>query len=210
MYEFSTPVARRSASREYAMRRSNWLTAALAVGAVALGACSTGDQPLAPNVAPEVSASNALLREQSASRNLIGQLLGGSNKPINYFVCHGNGPVDSGSAVIGLLGGRVQIGPHELDVPPGALLRPTHISGRTVAGDTVAVQFQPQGLRFLLPATLQLSYAQCQPQPKQSVSIVYVNDLLNTLLGLIESIDHPGQHRVTGPVSHFSVYAIAE
>jgi len=192
------------------MRRSTWLTAALAAGAVALGACSTGDQPLAPKAAPQQSVSAALLRQQAASDNLIGQLLGGSKSPINYFVCYGNGPVDSGSATIGLLGGRLQIGPHELDVPPGALLTPTRISGRTVAGDTVAVQFQPQGLKFLLPATLQLSYAQCQPQPKHSVSIVYVNDLLNLLLGLVDSIDHPGQHRVTGLVSHFSVYAIAE
>jgi hypothetical protein len=182
------------------MRRTTRLAAVGAVCVAALVACMGGNQPLAPE--GQVSPS-------SQGQGLPGLPLLG-RKPPSYFVCNGNGGSDSGSAVIGLLGGKVVFGPNELDVPPAALLSPTTITARTLPGDTIAVRFQPQGLRFLLPATVRLSYAQCQPQPTGSLSIVYVNDLLNELLGLVESLDNRGQHQVSGLISHFSVYAIAE
>jgi hypothetical protein len=127
-----------------------------------------------------------------------------------YFACQGNGGPYTGSAVIGSLGGQVTFGPHVLIVPPLAVLTPTTISARTLPGDTIAVAFQPQGLQFLVPATLQLSYAQCQNQPDSSLSVVYVSDDLQWLLQLITSIDLPGQHKVSGSITHFSVYAAAE
>jgi hypothetical protein len=108
------------------------------------------------------------------------------------------------------LGGQVTFGPHTLIVPPLAILTPTTITAKTQAGDTIAVAFQPQGLTFLLPATLELSYAQCQNQPNQPLSIVYVSNDLQWLLQLITSIDLTGQKEVTGSISHFSVYAAAE
>jgi hypothetical protein len=162
----------------------------------------TGDHPLAPQAASDASAKN------TSQGGLLG-LLGGGQQ-ISYFVCHGNGGPYTGSATIGPLGGRVVFGPHELDVPPAAVLVPTTITAQTIPGDTIAVQFQPQGLTFILPATLQLSYAQCQPQPKGNLSIVYVDDLLDKLLGLIESILDPAQHKVIGLITHFSLYAVAE
>jgi hypothetical protein len=184
------------------MRRtaSYLATATLAVGAAALVACVADQQPLAPQ---------STVSSLAASSPRVGQrgLLGGDS--LAFFVCHGNTP-DTGSAVIGPLGGRVAFGPHELDVPPGALLFPTTITARTLASDTIAVQFEPQGTQFLVPATLQLSYAQCNPQPTGTLSIVYVNDPLTKLLGLIESILDPTHHRVIGFISHFSVYAVAE
>jgi hypothetical protein len=147
---------------------------------------------------------------------------GGPNLPINlpwplnqgppppYFVCQGNGGPYTGSAVIGPLGGQVTFGPHALIVPPAALLTPTTITATTLPGDTIAVVLQPQGLRFILPATLELSYAQCQNQPNGSLTLVYVSDDLRWLLELINSINLPGQHEVTGLITHFSVYAAAE
>jgi hypothetical protein len=127
-----------------------------------------------------------------------------------YFVCQGNGGPYSGSAEIGALGGQVTFGPHTLIVPPLALLTPTTITAKTLPGDTIAVAFQPKGLTFLLPASLELSYAQCQNQPDKSLSVVYVSDDLQWLLQLITSIDLTGQKEVTGSITHFSVYAAAE
>jgi hypothetical protein len=164
----------------------------------------TNNQPFAPQTSDASMLSSKLIGGIGH-----GLPLASGNGP-TYFVCIGNTGPDSGSAVIGPLGGTVTFGPHELDVPPAALLTATTITARTLPGDTIAVQFQPQGLTFLIPATLQLSYAQCQTQPTQTLSIVYVNDLLNELLGLIESVEDAGQKKVVGPVSHFSVYAIAE
>jgi hypothetical protein len=188
-------------------RTTTYVAAFVAVCSAGLAACMGGDQPLAPQSASVASSQPVATTNQ---RGLLGGLLGGGNDQIEYFVCHGNGGPYTGSATIGLLGGKVVFGPHELDVPPAALLTPTTITATTIPGDTIAVQFQPQGLKFLLPATLQLSYAQCQPQPSGNLSIVYVNDLLNQLLGLIQSIVDPAQQKVIGLISHFSVYAIAE
>ena len=181
-------------------RTTSYLAAAtLAVCGAALVACVADRDPLAPATA----ASSLQASAPSVTQR------GGLGNPLTFFVCHGNTP-DSGSAVIGPLGGRVVFGPHELDVPPAALLVPTRITAHTLASDTIAVQFEPQGTHFLLPATLQLSYAQCNPQPTGTLSIVYVNDPLTKLLGLIESILDPSQHKVSGFISHFSVYAVAE
>lgn len=187
------------------MRRriTTYVAAVVAISCAGLVACMTGDHPLAPQASSDASAKN------TDQGGLLG-LLGGGHQQISYFVCHGNGGPYTGSAMIGPLGGRVVFGPHELDVPPAGLLVPTRITAQTVPGDTIAVQFQPQGLHFLVPATLQLSYAQCQPQPKGNLSIVYVDDLLDKLLGLIESILDPAQHKVIGLITHFSLYAVAE
>jgi hypothetical protein len=140
---------------------------------------------------------------------LLPPLAGQESTPA-YFVCQGNGGPYSGSAIIGALGGQVSFGPHRLIVPPLALLAPTTITAQSLPGDTIAVVMQPQGLRFLVPATLQLSYAQCRNQPTTPLSVVYVTDDLRWLLELINSINLPGQQVVNGSITHFSVYAAAE
>ncbi len=180
-------------------RTSHLVAVVVAVFGAGLVACVADRQPLAPQ---STSVSSAATPAAVSQR-------GGLGDSLSFFVCKGNTP-DSGSAVIGPLGGRLTFGPHELDVPPAALLAPTRITAHTIPGDTIAVQFEPQGTHFLLPATLQLSYAQCNPQPTGTLSIVYVNDPLTTLLGLIESILDPSQKKVIGLITHFSMYVIAE
>jgi hypothetical protein len=187
------------------MRRTRYVALALAAACAAVLVACMGDQQ--SPLAPQSASLQSPLTQAQASLHPGGPQ---ANDTISYFICHGNGGPYTGSAVIGPLGGRVVFGPHELDVPPAALLVPTTITAQTVPGDTIAVQFQPQGLTFLLPATLQLSYAQCNPQPTETLSIVYVDNLLDELLGLVESIMDPGAHKVIGLISHFSVYAIAE
>jgi len=180
-------------------RTTTCMTAGALAVSVALLACVADRQPLAPHSAAASPPSSPAGVKQRA----------GSSDTVSFFICRGNTP-DSGSAVIGLLGGRVVFGPHELDVPPGALLTPTRITAHTLASDTIAVQFQPQGTQFLVPATLRLSYAQCNPQPSSNLSIVYVNGSLSQVLELIESLLDPHHHQVVGSITHFSVYAVAE
>ena len=117
-------------------------------------------------------------------------------------------PYDSVTETIGPLGGTLQVGPHTLAVPAGALVLPTDITA-VVPSDTVnEVRFQPQGLVFLQPASLTMSYANCDLLgvllPK---NIVYVGDSLE-ILDVLRSIDVL-QGTVTAPVSHFSGYAVA-
>jgi hypothetical protein len=201
------------------MKRGLSYTCALITAAVAIVACAgDGDQARTPTEVsstattqlqrPSVVDSTLLPGAVSRPHGLLSDLLGQS-QPLPLFVCQNNGGPYTGSATIGLLGGTMHIGPHALVIPPAALLRPTSISATTYVGDTIAVTFQPQGLKFLLPATLVLDYSHCSVQPTQSLQIDYLDDLLTEILSLIPSLDK-GQGQVTGLISHFSVYAASE
>jgi len=167
------------------------LIASVLLLAVAL-ACTdhTPTAPVAP-VAPEAS--------------LIGSLLGATG----LLKCS-NLPYASSTKTIGALGGTISAGPHTLVIPPGALLNPTTITMTAPTGLGVnAVKFQPEGLRFIAPAALTMSYANCsllgKILPKR---IAYTDDNLNIISYLL-SLDNLLSKYVTGKVNHFSDYVIA-
>jgi hypothetical protein len=118
-------------------------------------------------------------------------------------------PADSVTQTIGPAGGTLYVGGHQLTVPAGALLEPTTITAVAPSDPVIQVRFQPQGLVFLQPATLQMSYQNCSGLanlvPKQ---IVYTTDGLNILEYLVSSDDLSSQ-RVTAELQHFSTYAVA-
>jgi hypothetical protein len=110
---------------------------------------------------------------------------------------------------IGPDGGTLQVGPHTLSIPPGALDLPVSITA-TAPSDTVnRIVFQPQGLTFRQPATLTMSYANCSVLgvwlPEQ---IVYTTDALQ-ILEYLHSWDDVWSQTATAPLTHFSDYAIA-
>jgi len=137
--------------------------------------------------------------------SLIGALLG----PTGLLKCS-NLPYASQTKTIGPLGGTISAGPHTLVIPPGALSSPTAITMTAPTGLGVnAVKFQPEGLRFLTPAALTMSYANCsllgKLLPKR---IAYTDDNLNIISYLL-SLDNLLSKYVTGKVNHFSDYVIA-
>jgi hypothetical protein len=188
-----------------------YLTALLLVSA-ALWACG-GDNATQP-LAPTSSASTTTVRPTAAptqSKDLVGGLLGDlglGGTPV-LFNCVGNGGPYTGSRTVGILGGQVNFGPHSLTVPPLAVWKPVTITATTIPGDTIAVQFQPAGTKFLLPPNLSLDYGHCQNKPNAPLTIDLLDDLLGTILDLLPSLD-PGQGKVSAPIWHFSVYAAAE
>jgi len=108
------------------------------------------------------------------------------------------------------LGGTISAGPHTLVIPPGALTSPTAITMTAPTGLGVnAVKFQPAGLRFVTPAALTMSYANCsllgKILPKR---IAYTNDNLSIISYLL-SLDNLLSKNVTGKVNHFSAYVVA-
>ncbi len=117
-------------------------------------------------------------------------------------------PYDSVTDTIGPAGGTMQVGPHTLAVPAGALAAATVITGVAPSDTVNLVEFQPQGLQFQIPASLTMSYANCNLLgvllPKQ---IAYVNDSLQ-ILDLLASTDLL-QGTVTARLQHFSGYAVA-
>jgi len=137
--------------------------------------------------------------------SLIGSLLGATG----LLKCS-NLPYASSTKTIGALGGTISAGPHTLVIPPGALLNPTTITMTAPTGLGVnAVKFQPEGLRFTVPAALTMSYANCsllgKILPKR---IAYTDDNLNIISYLL-SLDNLLSKYVTGKVNHFSDYVIA-
>ncbi len=137
--------------------------------------------------------------------SLIGSLLGATG----LLKCSSL-PYASQTKTIGPLGGTISAGPHTLVIPPGALSSPTAITMTAPTGLGVnAVKFQPEGLRFTVPAALTMSYANCsllgKLLPKR---IAYTDDNLNIISYLL-SLDNLLSKYVTGKVNHFSDYVIA-
>jgi hypothetical protein len=175
------------------MKAVRSLVAALAVCTIALvSAC--GERP--PTAAPELQAPNP---------SLIGGLLSATG----LLKCS-DLPYASNTATIGSAGGVLNVGPHTLSIPAGALASPVTITGEIVTGRKVnAVHFEPDGLRFSRSASLTMSYANCNLlgslAPKR---IAYVSGGLDILYYLL-SIDNLLAKKVTGRVDHFSDYAVA-
>jgi len=113
------------------------------------------------------------------------------------------------SQTIGPLGGVLLIGPHRLSIPSGALDTSVTITAVAPADSVNRVHFTPQGLTFRVPASLTMSYANCDGfatfVPKQ---IAYTGDGL-AILELVPSFDSFWARAVTGLLRHFSDYAIA-
>jgi len=116
---------------------------------------------------------------------------------------------DSVTQTIGPLGGVLLIGPHRLSIPSGALDTSVTITAVAPADSVNRVHFTPQGLTFREPASLTMSYANCDGSatfvPKQ---IAYTGDGL-AILELVPSFDSFWARAVTGLLRHFSDYAIA-
>lgn len=118
-------------------------------------------------------------------------------------------PYDSVTQTVGPAGGTIQVGPHSLWIPAGALSQPVTITAVAPSDTVSAVRFGPSGLRFQRPASLTLSYANCslvaRLLPKR---IAYTTDDLRILEYLL-SVDLLSLRKVTGSLQHFSVYAVA-
>lgn len=118
-------------------------------------------------------------------------------------------PYDSVTLTVGSLGGTLKVGPHTLSVPAGALDAPVTVTAVAPADTVSQVRFQPEGLTFAQPASLTMSYANCDllgsTLPKQ---IAYVSDELE-ILELLLSLDNAEAREVRAELSHFSGYAVA-
>ena len=168
---------------------------------VCLVAPSCGDRgPTAP--ATPAAATTPI---PTPDASLIGGLLQGTG----LLRCS-DLPSDSETKTIGPEGGSMSVGPHVFVVPAGALATPTTITMTLRTGLGVnAVRFQPEGLQFDRPASLTMSYSNCnllgKLLPKR---IAYTDGNLNILSYLL-SLDNLFARRVTGQVNHFSDYVVA-
>lgn len=177
-----------------------FLTALL--GAVLGAAACTGNQstPFEPTQQPAFSEGSG-----NGGDEPDGDGGWGEHRPSSCKALH----AESESEDIGPRGGVLEVGPHRLVVPPGALLLRTRITGRIVADSVNSIQFFPEGLHFLVAARLQLSYKNCKKLQLRTARVVYTSDDLERLLELIPSEDRRSTNTVVGFISHFSRYAVA-
>ncbi len=110
-----------------------------------------------------------------------------------------------GTATVGPSGGELDIGPHRLVVPPGALQQTVEISG-TVVEDaaTPTIDLEPHGLQFKKPAGLILDASNCTDVP----DVVYINEI-GVVSDPIAAVYSNWWHTIAAPIDHFSGYAVA-
>jgi hypothetical protein len=167
----------------------------VAVIATALFAASCVEAPTGPqHVRDDAAAADA---------NLLGWIL----SQLDLLSCTPL-PAATTTQVVGAAGGTINVGPHKLVIPAGALSSNVSITATAPSAPRREVQFQPHGLQFEEKATLTMSYAGCslvsQILPKK---IVYMDAGLNPL-ELILSLDNFLAKKVTGKIDHFSSYAV--
>lgn len=172
-------------------RASRLLAVLLAVSA----AISCGLEKTTAPAAPQADLIGSTL---SATGQLVGSLL--TCSPL---------PADADSARIGPNGGTLQMGPHSLVIPRGALTSTIWIKGEVVSDDVNSIRFSPEGLRFAKPAALVMSYRNCSLTgglltPKR---IAYTRENLN-IIEWVPSVDNILNRTVTGRLDHFSRYAV--
>jgi hypothetical protein len=110
------------------------------------------------------------------------------------------------SKEIGWKGGSLSVNGNTLVIPRYALSSPVTITMSQQKGLNSAVDLQPEGLQFAVPAMLTLDYSDCNV--KQSLaSIVYLNPAGS--YDPLPSVDDPTNLKVTAPLAHFSSYAVA-
>lgn len=182
------------------MKAFRSLGRALVVGVTAVFGLSCGEQtPL------DVSPQQDLLGTLTGT---VTGTLSSAVKSLSLVRCEPM-PSATDSKWVGPDGGTINVGPHRLSIPEGALERWVKITA-TAPSDTVNhVHFEPQGLAFKKYASLTMSYANCGLVdwllPKQ---IVYTSDDL-VILEVLKSLDLPLDSKVTGKLKHFSDYAVA-
>jgi hypothetical protein len=171
----------------------------LLAGAVAV-ALSCGDRtttgPLQASVGGVVQHTRSPVRSLAKNASQLAQC-----RPL---------PPDLVLKRIGPAGGIIDVGPYTLTIPRGALDRRVTIAARIPSGVSVNfVEFKPDGLVFLQPASLAMSYANCDlPDETGPLQIAFVDDSLRVVYYL-PSVYDMAARTVTGTVEHFSNYAVA-
>jgi hypothetical protein len=178
-------------------------SAALALLVALLAAACRLDLPSAPE------GPDSIAQPVPASDGADDSKLGGLYSSPRLFACE---TPDFGSVTqqVGPTGGRIEIGPHALIIPRGALRRSVEITASAPAGPHVRVTLRPHGLKFRSRVTLVLSYRHCTSVGPRRPKIAHVDELQDSILDLLPSKHSSFKKSVSTSLSHFSGYAIAD
>ena len=172
------------------MHRRAILIAALALGtAVSLAACTADD----------IAAPAAPASLQLKTPALV-------QCPVNT--------TSTTSAVVGPLGGIVNLGATSVQIPAGALLSPVTINVTEPASQFMEIDVSVEGVQhfvFELPIVVTISYARCgrSDLDLQPLSVWYIDSNTHELLEPMGGIDNKLARTITFTTPHFSGYAVA-
>ncbi len=176
------------------------LLSALLVGAMA-ATSSCGDRT---TTGPALQASASTVADGPASRNAQHSVRWGTGLLRCPQVPH-----VSESLTVGRRGGKLDVGPVVLAVPPGALADTVTITLEVLSDTVRAARLRPEGLVFQKPVYLVMSYANCQTYgSKKAKRIAYTSDEW-VVLEYVQSRDHHKSKKVVGQLDHFSNYALS-
>jgi hypothetical protein len=110
--------------------------------------------------------------------------------------------------VVGPEGADLDVGPHKLRIPRGALTQETVITVEQPVSLEVTTRLSPHGIAFRRPVTLTLSYKHCLRPTGYRERVAYTDEQLN-VLEYVRSRDNDADGLVDAVLDHFSRYAVA-
>jgi hypothetical protein len=116
----------------------------------------------------------------------------------------------TGSAsIVGPDGGDIDVGPHTLRVPPGALPWDAVITVEAPTGLEVGIELSPKGVGFREKLVLEIDYKHCTVSDTlPPLRGVWVSDS-GTVMEFPPTVDDRQNGRLSVELDHFSKYAVA-
>ena len=118
------------------------------------------------------------------------------------------------SAIVGLLGGVIQLGGTSISIPSGALTVPTTLqvtipASRFMEIDVSAVGFT--SFLFQQPVTVTIDYSRCTRSDldQQTLHVWHIDPITKQLLEDMGGTDDKASRRITFSTGHLSGYAVA-
>ena len=118
------------------------------------------------------------------------------------------------SAVVGLLGGVIQLGGTSITIPSGALTTPTLLqvtipASRYMEIDVTAVGFT--SFLFQQPVSVTIDYSRCARSDidQQTLHVWHIDPVTKQLLEDMGGTDDKTSRRITFSTGHLSGYAVA-
>jgi hypothetical protein len=118
------------------------------------------------------------------------------------------------SAVVGPLGGTINLGATSVQIPAGALLDTVTVNVTEPASQFMEIDVSVEGVEhfvFELPVVVTLSYARCSRSniDQRPLSVWYIDSNTHELLEPMGGVDDKLTRTITFVTPHFSGYAVA-
>ena len=116
-------------------------------------------------------------------------------------------PREVETRTVGPKGGTINVGPHRLVIPAGALMRDVEITGTAPSNPAVNVEFEPHGLRFQKPVEMVIDYKQCIVPDSTELGVTYMLSGWRATEKMPSS-DVRRDRKITALTDHFSGFAV--